>query len=96
MLQSLLKRQLGDRQSFEEKSIRMIKHYDVVLVTAGLIIGFSVIVMHLTGIWPCNILYKLDNLSISGKHHMNSTNELNLNKVMDEIHYLRVNFFLCK
>jgi hypothetical protein len=74
----------------------MIKHYDVVLVTAGLIIGFSIIVMHLTGMWPCNIIYKIDNLSILGKSHMNSTNKDYLDKVMDEIHYLRANLFLCK
>jgi hypothetical protein len=74
----------------------MIKHYDVVLVTAGLIIGFSIIVMHLTGMWPCNIIYKIDNLSIFGKSHMNSTNKDYLDKVMDEIHYLRANLFLCK
>lgn len=74
----------------------MAKYFDVVLVTVGLIIGFSVIVMHLTGLWPCNIFYKLDNLSILGKNYNNSTNENYLNAVMDKIHYLRVNLFLCK
>jgi hypothetical protein len=74
----------------------MIKHLDVVLVTAGLIIGFSVIVMHLTAMWPCNIIYKLDKLSIFGKNHMNTTSEDYLDKVMNEIHYLRSNLFLCK
>ncbi len=33
---------------------------DVILVVCGMIIGFIVILMHLTGMWPCSIINKLD------------------------------------
>lgn len=33
---------------------------DVILVVCGMIIGFIVIIMHLTGQWPCSIINKLD------------------------------------
>jgi hypothetical protein len=33
---------------------------DVILVVCGMIIGFIVIIMHLTGLWPCSIINKLD------------------------------------
>ncbi len=69
---------------------------DVFLVTLGMIIGFTVILMHLTGLWPCNIIIKLDKIS--------SVNHLNVPIVggetfkdfVEKAHFVLTNFFRCK
>jgi hypothetical protein len=33
-----------------------VKYVDVVLIGLGMFIGFCVILMHLTGMWPCQLL----------------------------------------
>ncbi len=43
---------LKDRPKKREK----VNNWDVILITSGMIFGFIVIVMNITGIWPCNIL----------------------------------------
>ena len=73
----------------------MIKNFDVVLVAIGLIVGFIVIVMHLTGIWPCNILNKINNSSLN-KLNIFSINEESYQKFIGDMHYLLTNLFLCK
>ena len=73
----------------------MKKNFDVVLVAIGLIIGFMVIVMHLTGIWPCNILNKINNSSLN-KLNIFSINEESYQKFIDDMHYWLTNLFLCK
>ncbi len=75
----------------------MINNFDVVLVIAAMLIGFSVILMHLTGLWPCTIIQKMDKLSV-----MNYSNGLTmigrepLKSSIGEIHYLLTNLFRCK
>jgi len=73
----------------------MIRSFDVILVAAGLIIGFMVIVMHLTGIWPCDIIKKLDKTSLN-KFNILSINEETFQKFIDDIHYFLASLFLCK
>ncbi len=75
----------------------MMNNFDVVLVIIALLIGFSVILMHLTGLWPCTIIHKSDKSSI-----MNYSNGLTiiggepLKSFINEIHYLLTNLFRCK
>ncbi|KAA2279532.1 hypothetical protein [Candidatus Nitrosocosmicus sp. SS] len=38
-----------------------VKYLDVVLIGMGMFIGFCVILMHLTGMWPCQILSSTGN-----------------------------------
>ena len=44
---------------------------DVFLVIVGMIMGFIVILMHLTGIWPCAAMSKFDKLFLS--NNLNNT-----------------------
>ncbi len=73
----------------------MIKNFDVILVAIGLIVGFMVIVMHLTGIWPCNIINKINKTSLSN-FNIFAINEEIYQKFIDDMHYLLTNLFLCK
>ena len=76
---------------------------DIIIVTAGMIIGFSVILMHLTGMWPCTIITKLDKLfltnnsnSISLTQSQGLTGEWTFQNFIKELHYLLTNLFRCK
>ncbi len=71
---------------------------DVFLVIVGMVIGFIVILMHLTGLWPCAAMSKFDKLFLSNNSNIVTTkNEDGTMKVFtDEIHYLLVNLFHCK
>ena len=63
MLQLQLKIKVGGNvftMLYKNKMIKIIKNFDVILVAVGLIVGFMVIVIHLTGIWPCSIINKID------------------------------------
>jgi hypothetical protein len=73
----------------------MFRNFDVILVTIGLIIGFMVIVMHLTGIWPCNIINKIDKTSLNN-FNIFSINEATYQNFIGDMHYLLANLFLCK
>jgi hypothetical protein len=73
----------------------MIRNFDVVLVAIGLIVGFMVIVMHLTGIWPCSFINKIDKSSLSNLNIF-SLNKESFQKFTDDMHYLLTNLFLCK
>ena len=73
----------------------MIKNFDVAIVAIGLIVGFMVIVMHLTGIWPCNIINKIDKSSLNNINVF-SFNKESFQKFTDDMRYLLTNLFLCK
>ena len=71
---------------------------DVILVVCGMIIGFIVIIMHLTGLWPCSIINKLDktfsfnysNTSALGRRRMTFKN------FVGGAHFALTNLFRCK
>ena len=48
-----------------KKSKEKKRRWDVIIVTIGMIIGFIIIMMKLTGNWPCDIAQIMDIKSIS-------------------------------
>jgi len=80
---------------YKNKMIKIIKNFDIILVAVGLIVGFMVIVIHLTGIWPCSIINKINNSSLKNLNIF-SINEETYQKFIDDMHYLLTNLFLCK
>ncbi len=79
-----------------QKEMR-VKNIDVLLVALGMIIGFSIIVMHLTHTWPCSILnaYNKQQFNFKTFNYTNSNNYLSLNYFISEIHRLLIGFSLC-
>jgi|SRR3954453_16514708 hypothetical protein len=100
MLQLQLKIKAGGNiftMLYKSKMIRIIKNFDVILVAVGLIVGYMVIVIHLTGIWPCSIINKIDKSSLNNLNlNVLSLNEETYQKFIDDMHYLLTNLFLCK
>ena len=80
---------------YKNKMIKIIKNFDVILVAVGLMVGFMMIVIHLTGIWPCSIINKIDTSSLKNLNIL-SINEETYQKFIDDMHYLLTNLFLCK
>jgi hypothetical protein len=37
----------------------MVKNWDIAVVVLGMIIGFAIVLMNFTGMWPCNIVQAL-------------------------------------
>lgn len=75
---------------------------DVILVVSGMIIGFIVIIMHLTGLWPCSIINKLDK-TWSFNYSNNSATEgggeggrMTFNNFVGGVHFALTNLFRCK
>ena len=46
---------------------------DVFIVTVGMITGFIVILMHLTGLWPCAAMNKFEQLFLSNNSNITTT-----------------------
>lgn len=42
----------------------MANNWDVVAVALGMFIGFAIILMNFTGMWPCNIIHAVDESEI--------------------------------
>ncbi len=75
----------------------MKNNIDVYLVTMGMVIGFMVIIMHLTAIWPCSAMSKIDKLFLSSNPAMGTLKIGNKSlNVISEMHYLLTNLFRCK
>lgn len=68
------------------------KHMDVIVIALAMTIGFCVILMNLTGMWPCQLLeatgqyYQVDTLQ-------NSTEPIN--KIIYDTHYSLKGLFRC-
>lgn len=69
---------------------KWISNVDVLIVTVGMIIGFSVILMHLTNSWPCNIINSYDKLYKIRGHDSSGSNNF-----IDDMLYWLKGFFLC-
>jgi hypothetical protein len=72
---------------------------DILIVIVGMITGFIVILMHLTGLWPCAAMSKFEKLFLSNNPNNTTTikNEVGpKNNFIDGIYYLLVNLFRCK
>ena len=68
------------------------KHIDVILVGLGMTIGFCVILMNLTGMWPCQLLDATGNY-INVDSLQNSDQPLN--KIIYDMHYWLKDLFRC-
>jgi hypothetical protein len=64
---------------------------DVILVALGMIIGFIVILMHLTDMWPCSIINAVNGSFLVNNHLINSTTSF-----MGGTHHLLTNLFQCR
>ena len=82
----------------------MVKNWDIAVVVLGMIIGFSVVLMNFTGMWPCNIIQTLDKSPLA--HYINSNalvsnlvDYVNSNALfentIDDIHYWSTYLFRC-
>jgi len=73
-------------------SRKMKNNFDVILITLGMTVGFIVIIMNLTGMWPCNIIY------ISDKPLFNNNSSLmqqTSNHFIDDTRYWLIHLFRC-
>jgi hypothetical protein len=69
---------------------------DVILVAFGMIIGFIVIIMHLTGLWPCSIINKLDKTFSFNYSNIPSFGGLTFKNFVEDTHSALTNLFHCK
>ena len=67
------------------------KGIDVILVALGMIIGFVVILMHLTEMWPCSMINTVNGSFLTINPVINSTTGF-----MDGTHHLLTNLFQCR
>jgi hypothetical protein len=64
---------------------------DVILVAVGMTVGFIIILMHLTDMWPCSILNIVNGSLVANNPIINSTTGF-----MDGTHHLLTNLFQCR
>jgi hypothetical protein len=69
---------------------------DVILVACGMVIGFIVIIMHLTGLWPCSVINKLDKTFSSNHSNTSVLGGLTFKNFVEETHSVLTNLFRCK
>ena len=69
----------------------MVKNWDIAVVVPGMILGFAIVLMNFTGMWPCNIIQTLNKSPL--EDYVNS-NEL-LSNTIDGIHYWSTYLFRC-
>ncbi len=83
----------------------MVKNLDVFVVGLGMTIGFAIVLMNFTGMWPCNIIQSLNKLQLADYIRTNPllndladyirTNPL-LNKIIGDVHYWSTYLFRCR
>lgn len=74
----------------------MKNNIDVFLVIMGMVIGFTVIIMHLTAIWPCSAMGKIDKFFHSSNHDIGTLKIGNRSlNIISGTHYLLTNLFRC-
>lgn len=67
------------------------KGIDVILVALGMTVGFVVILMNLTDMWPCSIINAVNGSFLVNHPIINSTTSF-----MDGTHHLLTNLFQCR
>lgn len=77
-----------------------VKNLDIILIASGMVIGFFVILMHLTDMWPCKIVDKIDDIlnitSSSASSISDSGTATNsFDKFKYDIHHFVSNLFRC-
>jgi hypothetical protein len=69
---------------------------DVILVASGMVIGFIIIIMHLTGLWPCSIINKLDKTFSFNHSNTPPSGGLTFKNFVEDTHSALTNLFHCK
>jgi hypothetical protein len=64
---------------------------DVIFVALGMTVGFIVILMNLTDMWPCSIINAVNGSFLANNPIINSTTSF-----MDGTHHLLTNLFQCR
>ncbi len=82
----------------------MVKNWDISVVVLGMIIGFAIVLMNFTGMWPCNIIQTLNKSPLTDYVKSNEllsnftdyvkSNEL-LSNTIGDIHYWSTYLFRC-
>jgi hypothetical protein len=82
----------------------MVKNWDVAVVVLGMMIGFAIVLMNFTGMWPCNIIQTLNKSHLTDYLNSNAlltnfTDYLNSNALLrntiGDIHYWLTYPFRC-
>ncbi len=82
----------------------MVKNWDIAVVVLGMMIGFAIVLMNFTGMWPCNIIQTLNkspladyvnsNALVSNLADYVNSNAL-VKNIIDGIHYWSAYLFRC-
>ncbi len=82
----------------------MVKNWDIAVVVLGMIMGFAIVLMNFTGMWPCKIIQTLNESPFTDYVNSNellnnftdyvNSNELLSNSIGD-IHYWSTYLFRC-
>jgi hypothetical protein len=82
----------------------MVKNWDIAVVVLGMIIGFAIVMMNFTGMWPCNIVQALDKSPLadyvnSSQILANLADYVNSSRILanaiGDIHYWSTHLFRC-
>lgn len=75
----------------------MKNNIDILIVGLGMAIGFTVVIMHLTGFWPCSIINGIEKMAIPNniKNISLSTNNASGMKNTNNMIYYLESFFRC-
>jgi hypothetical protein len=65
------------------------RRWDAILIGIGMVIGFSIIIMKLTGYWPCHIMSALQIKQIS----CNKSIQENVSSILHWIQQQQMKFF---
>jgi hypothetical protein len=82
----------------------MVKNWDIAVVVLGMIIGFAIVLMNFTGMWPCNMVQALNKSPLTD--YVNSSQLLAdladyvnssrlLANAIGDIHYWSTHLFRC-
>ena len=82
----------------------MVKNWDIAVVVLGMMIGFAIVLMNFTGMWPCNIIQTLNKSPFtdyvkSSELLSNFTDYVKsselLSNTIGDIHYWSTHLFRC-
>jgi hypothetical protein len=69
----------------------MANNLDVIAIALGMTIGFVIILMNLTGIWPCDLIHAIDSSPL-----VNNVNSIaSINNLISDTHYWLAYLFRC-
>ncbi len=69
----------------------MVKNWDIAVVVIGMILGFAIVLMNFTGMWPCNIIQALNESPLADYVNSNAL----VSNTIGDIHYWSTYLFRC-